>query len=199
MSLSRSIPVSTPIASRQWTRSSLQTFPEAPGAKGHPPRPPTEESKCVTPHSIAARMFGIAIARVSWVWSVHSTPGKRPIKTSRTRQTWRGLAMPVVSARPTARGPMSTGRRAHPSRRARTAADLRHDLLGIAQLGHHLGVDERGDLDPWHARLGEERHDLDLELGRDEVRLDLEPVTGSHLADRHAVGKLHGSPPAFAV
>src|SRR2546429_3411743 len=65
MSLSRSIPVSTPIASRQWTRSSLQTFPEAPGAKGHPPRPPTEESKCVTPHSIAARMFGIAIARVS--------------------------------------------------------------------------------------------------------------------------------------
>src|SRR2546430_8516233 len=48
-------------------------------------RPPTEESKCVTPHSIAARMFGIAIARVSCVWSVHSTPGKRPIKTYDTR------------------------------------------------------------------------------------------------------------------
>src|SRR5436309_15378756 len=103
VSLSRSIPVSTPIAPRQWTRSSLETFPEAPGAKGHPPRPPMEESKCVTPHSIAARMFGIAIARVSCVWSVHSTPGKRAIRWSRTRATWRGLAMPVVSARPTAR------------------------------------------------------------------------------------------------
>src|SRR2546422_4044189 len=55
MSLSRSIPVSTPIAPRQWTRSSLQTFPEAPGAKGHPPRPPMEESKCVTPHAISGR------------------------------------------------------------------------------------------------------------------------------------------------
>src|SRR2546429_8808682 len=33
-----------------------------------------------------------------------------------TRQTWRGLAMPVVSARPTARAPMSTRRRTTLSR-----------------------------------------------------------------------------------
>src|SRR5881397_954527 len=36
--------------------------------------------------------------------------------------------------------------------RARPAADLRYDLLGVAHLGDHLGVDERGDLDPGHAR-----------------------------------------------
>ena len=77
MSASRSMPVSTPMAARQWTRSSVQTLPEAPGAKGQPPSPPMEASKWVTPISIANRMFGMAMARVSWVWIVHSTPGKR--------------------------------------------------------------------------------------------------------------------------
>ena len=69
------MPVSMPIAARQCTRSSLHTLPEAPGANGQPPRPPIEQSRFATPYSIAARMFGIAIARVSCVCKVHSVPG----------------------------------------------------------------------------------------------------------------------------
>ena len=118
MSASRSMPVSTPMAPRQWTRSSVHTLPEAPGAKGQPPRPPMEASKWPTPISIAARMFGMAMARVSCVWSVHSTPGKRGIRCSSTRATWAGLAMPVVSARPMPWAPRSTRRRTTDSSRA---------------------------------------------------------------------------------
>src|SRR5207237_3411393 len=33
--------------------------------------------------------------------------------------------------------------------------------------------------------------DLDLLLGRDEVRLDLEPIAGPHLAHRHALRQPH--------
>jgi len=88
----------------------VHTLPEAPGANGQPPSPPMDASKLVTPCSIAARMLGIAIARVSWVCSVHSILGKRGIRCSSTRPTWRGLAMPVVSARPTARAPISISR-----------------------------------------------------------------------------------------
>ena len=98
------------MAHRQWTRSSVQTLPEAPGAKGQPPRPPMEASKLVTPIAMAARMFGMAMARVSWVWSVHSTLGKRGITCSRMRVTCAGLAMPVVSARPMPLAPRSTSR-----------------------------------------------------------------------------------------
>jgi len=84
---SRSIPVSTPIAARQCTRSSLQTLPDAPGANGQPPRPPIEPSRFVTPYSMAAKMFGIAIARVSCVCKVHSIPGNFGVRCSRTRAT----------------------------------------------------------------------------------------------------------------
>ena len=68
-----------------------------------------------------------------------------------------------------------------------TAPDLRHDFLGVPELGDGLRVDERGDLDSREAGVREEADDLDLELGRDERRLDLEPVPGSHLADGHAL------------
>ncbi len=112
------MPVSMPIACRQCTRSSLHTFPDAPGANGQPPRPPIDASMVVTPISIAARMFGMAIARVSWVWIVHSTPGKRGIRCSNVRVTWRGFAMPVVSAMPMAPAPMSTSARTTHSRRS---------------------------------------------------------------------------------
>ena len=112
----RSMPVLTPIACRQWIRSSVHTLPEAPGANGQPPSPPMEASKWVTSCSMAARMLGMAIARVSWVWSVHSTPGKRGTSRSSTRATWAGLAMPVVSARPMPRAPMSTRRATTDSR-----------------------------------------------------------------------------------
>ena len=53
----------------------------------------------------------MAIARVSWVCSVHSMPGNFGIRCSSIRATWHGFAMPVVSARPMARAPMSTSRR----------------------------------------------------------------------------------------
>src|SRR2546430_17457258 len=73
MSLSRSIPVSTPIAPRQWTRASLETFAEAPDVKRHPPRTPMVESMCVPPHAIPPGMFEISMARVSSVYSSPST------------------------------------------------------------------------------------------------------------------------------
>ncbi len=100
--------MSISIACKQCTRSSLHTLPDAPGANGHPPRPPIELSKCVTPYSIAARMLGMAIARVSCVWSVHTTSGKRGTRRSSTRPTCRGFAMPVVSASPIAPAPIPT-------------------------------------------------------------------------------------------
>ncbi len=105
----------------------MQTLPDAPGANGQPPSPPIDESKVVTPSSIAARMFGIAIARVSCVWSVHSTPGKRGIRCSSVRVTWRGFAMPVVSATPMARAPIWTSSRTtHSSRATGTSPSKGH-------------------------------------------------------------------------
>src|SRR5215510_5316519 len=98
------------MACRQCTRSSVQTLPVAPGANGQPPRPPIEASKCRTPHSTAARIFGIAMARVLCVCSVHSMPGNLGIKYSSVRRTWAGLAIPVVSARPMAWNPQATRR-----------------------------------------------------------------------------------------
>ena len=67
---------------------------------------------------MAARTFGIAIARVSWVWSVHSIPENRRRRRSSARPTCRGLAIPVVSARPIARAPMSTSAPTSHSRRS---------------------------------------------------------------------------------
>jgi hypothetical protein len=51
--------------------------------------------------------------------------------------------------------------------------DAGHHRLGVAQLGHGLGVDERGHLDAGYAGLGQPVDHLDLVLGRDEVGLDL--------------------------
>ena len=108
-SASRSTPVSTPIAWRQWTRSSVQTLPEAPGAKGQPPSPPMDASKQVTPvlHGGQDVRDGHR-ARVVRV--------QRPLDAREARargargrgSTWAGLAMPVVSASPMPRAPMST-------------------------------------------------------------------------------------------
>ena len=51
MSFSMSMPVRTPMASNMNTRSSVTTLPDAPGAYGQPPRPPSEASKVRTPSS----------------------------------------------------------------------------------------------------------------------------------------------------
>ena len=44
------MPVSQPISLRVHTTSSVDRFPEAPGAKGQPPRPPRAACTLVTPH-----------------------------------------------------------------------------------------------------------------------------------------------------
>ena len=75
--------------------------------------------------------------------------------------------------------------------RPRPPMDLRHDLFCVAELGHRLGVDERCHFDTREAGLREQVDDLDLLLGRDEIRLDLEPVTGSDFADGDARGGNH--------
>jgi len=49
MSFSRSMLVLTPIPFSMYTTSSVATFPVAPLAYGHPPRPPTEESTVLIP------------------------------------------------------------------------------------------------------------------------------------------------------
>ena len=80
--------------------------------------------------------------------------------------------------------------------RAGPAGDARHDLLGVAQLRDHLGMHERRHLDARHTRRGQQVDDLDLLIGGDEVRLDLEPVPGPDLTDRHTLGQSHRLPPA---
>ena len=50
-----------------------------------------------------------------------------------------------------------------------------------------------------HPGLGQEIHDLDLLLGRDEIGLDLEPVPGPHFTKRDTRRQLHGIPPDLSV
>ena len=47
-------------------KDSVATFPEAPGAYGQPPKPPTLESKVRTPKSNATLIFSNANFFVSW-------------------------------------------------------------------------------------------------------------------------------------
>ena len=88
----------------------MQTLPEAPGAKGQPPRPPIEASKLRHAHlhrgqdvrdGHGARVVGV----------------ERPLDAGEARhqvlehaRDLRGLAMPVVSARPMPSAPRSTSR-----------------------------------------------------------------------------------------
>jgi hypothetical protein len=69
---------------------------------------------------------------------------------------------------------------------ARAPPDPRHDLLGVPHLRHDLRVNERRHLDARQPRLGQPVDDLDLRLGRDPLRLDLEAVARPDLADGHA-------------
>ena len=64
-SASRSMPVSYPIAWNMCTRSSVHTLPLAPGANGHPPKPPSDASKRSMPARRAASALARPIARVS--------------------------------------------------------------------------------------------------------------------------------------
>src|SRR5215216_2578769 len=95
---SRSTPVLTLIRSSMCTRSSVEMLPVAPGANGHPPRPPTEESNSVTPACSAARTLASAIPRVLCRCSVNSMPGNLSFSPDMVWNTRRGSATPTVSA-----------------------------------------------------------------------------------------------------
>jgi hypothetical protein len=109
MSLAMSTPVVTPMASNMKTRSSVTTLPLAPGAYGQPPRPPSELSKLRTPTSNAARQLARPRPRVlcRWAAPARARPARRAARVNR-RRTCAGLAMPVVSDRPTSSTPACT-------------------------------------------------------------------------------------------
>ena len=111
MSPSTDTPVRTPIASSAWTRSSSGRLPEAPGANGQPPRPPTLPSIRTAPASIAASALAMARPRVS----CRCTPTSSPVaeRTAPTSElTSGGVATPIVSASEIASAPTAAPRSA---------------------------------------------------------------------------------------
>ncbi len=68
------MPVAMPASSSTSTSSSVATLPAAPAANGEPPRPPSELSSRVTPHSIAAQALSRPVPRVSWKWTPTVAP-----------------------------------------------------------------------------------------------------------------------------
>ncbi|CAN4045713.1 Zinc ribbon domain-containing protein, partial [Dysosmobacter welbionis] len=107
-SLEKEMPVSQPISLRVHTTSSVDRFPEAPGAKGQPPRPPRAACTLVTPISMAARVLAMPRPRVSWKWTIRSRPGYAFFTAPITARTWAGSAMPIVSHRQQVFIPAST-------------------------------------------------------------------------------------------
>ena len=65
-----------------------------------------------------------------------------------------------------------------------------HHLGAVTQLGYGLRADERRHLHPVDAGPRERVDDLDLALGRDHRRLELEPVARSDLVDPDPRGQL---------
>src|SRR4051812_42245961 len=112
ISRSRSIPVSKPMSCSMWTTSSVATLPEAPGAYGQPPIPPTLASNSLTPNSSAVRMFASPVPRVLWKCS---RSGRTAESRSRTR---RGVAMPVVSPKAIRSAPSARTRATMPATRS---------------------------------------------------------------------------------
>ena len=92
-------PVSSPARCNIQTRSSVATLPEAPGAKGQPPRPPQLASSTRTPASTAAKALARAAPRVSWKWARRPVRGAARRAASNRRRTFQGSAAPMVSAR----------------------------------------------------------------------------------------------------
>ena len=108
----RSIPVSTPISCSIETTSSLETLPVEPGGTGQPPSSPKLDSKDSTPSSSAASTLARPWPRVLWKWAVSSTPSRRSRAAAKNSWTWRGLAIPVVSPKPTSSQPAAASRSA---------------------------------------------------------------------------------------
>ena len=61
----RETPVSNPQRSHSSSRDSVARFPGLPGAKGHPPNPPQEASKRLTPSCSARSAQAMAVPEVS--------------------------------------------------------------------------------------------------------------------------------------
>ena len=152
MSPSTDTAVRTPIASSAWTRSSSGRLPEASGANGHPPRPPTLPSMRTAPASSAASALAMARPRVS----CRCTPTGSPVadRTAVTSdRTSGGVATPMVSASEIALGPdggSPLGRRHDRSHRhlelvgaaeGGGQGELHDGVLGPGQRDH---VGERG-------------------------------------------------------
>ena len=112
ISAGRSIPVSTPISCSIETTSSVATLPVAPGGTGQPPSSPKLDSKESTPCSSAASTLARPWPRVLWKWAVSSTSPRRSRAAAKNSPTWRGLAIPVVSPKPTSAQPAAASRSA---------------------------------------------------------------------------------------
>ena len=94
-------------------------FPVAPRGTGQPPSSPKDDSKLVQPASSAATTLASPWPRVLWKWAVSSTSSpSSPGARVKNAPTWRGLAMPVVSPKPTSCAPAAASRAASSSTRA---------------------------------------------------------------------------------
>ena len=96
-----------PISSSIETRSSLAILPVAPAGTGQPPSSPKLDSNDSTPASSAASTLASPCPRVLWKWAVSSMPGSAGPACSKKSRTCSGLAMPVVSPKPTSSAPAS--------------------------------------------------------------------------------------------
>jgi hypothetical protein len=91
------MPVSMPIACSMATTSSVARLPDAPGAYGQPPRPPTAASMVSMPSDSPATQLASAAPRVSWKCIAICSCGTSASTISSTRSTCIGLATPMVS------------------------------------------------------------------------------------------------------
>src|SRR5258706_9415299 len=72
-------------------------LPLAPGAYGHPPRPPEEASKVAMLISNAASVFASAVPRVSWKCMARRLAGTTWSSTPITPCTCIGVPTPIVA------------------------------------------------------------------------------------------------------
>ncbi len=70
------------------------------------------------------------------------------------------------------------------------AADSRHHFRGVAELRNRLRRDERRRLDLGHTGLRKAVDDLDLALGGNPVRLDLESVACNDVVNEDALAHI---------
>src|SRR5262245_60346050 len=97
VSLSRSMPVLTPMPCSIDTTSSVARLPDAPGAYGQPPSPPAAESIVVIPSVNAITQLASAVPWVSWKCTAIADDGYLASTRPSTSSTCAGFATPIVS------------------------------------------------------------------------------------------------------